>query len=459
MMSAIPSGASCGSEPVNPQSCSVGALGSSANPTESHGPVEAGVGQELQNPLVATDPTASSANPVQEKESDEAIAECAGGNQSDGNWTDTESAVTDDHPETSQNRQDQSSSDSDSKNVESHRKGSESCSVIDGNDRAPVRPPPTTPLHRRVTSDRLNYQERMFAVRRKEKEKEKSEISDGKKRGGVVRRGLQQEQGMDEENRNENARPQGGMHAHDVDAMTEQNVRGRQMMTSSRSRGQEEPFVVGLPEDPFYDADLEDAMRTASRQLATESLYSTNNSMFANTQNKLLRAFGGESSMHTPPPSAAQQALTPFSQASTPANGSQIVPTQTGRYGLQRQRVIETQRALLAAQEPSEPPAFLARQSRAEMEQVARRVRENRFRVENQRRFLAGQPPLQSLEEQERIAPRSGPSPPPAFRAGRLERSGVVLRGVGVQGIPSSPTPRGAGGQGRVSLVDSDDEE
>lgn len=391
---------------------------------------------------------------------DEAIVGSQQSEQTDSNWSDTESETTD-IAEPAQHYRKESSSDTD--NAHAPPRGNRyAVSSPPMHAEPQATPAPCTPPHRRLTADRAAYAKRMLAVRKIETEQKQRQGP-----GGEAQQAPRKGKGRELHNKvsrgprvGENLRPPRTSGVCPVPS-TAQPYYGLQQGI--------DPFVLGLAEDPFYDADLEDAMQTASRQLALDRLHRAEDTMFANTRNQLLTAFNNSSNLGTPALRSLQSPGTPVSQAQTPLDATRFIPGRAGAYQVPPGHSWDAQRGGVAQQGLANAQYYRPPQNRMEQEMVARRVRENRFRTENHRRILAGQPPLMSIEEQERFAPRSGPSPPPAFRARSDTTGEVFLRGVTptltrnrmeriAVSPPETPTPMGAGGFGRVSLVDDDDE-
>ena len=335
-------------------------------------------------------------------------------NETDTNGSDTESDTDEAGPSTQHYRK-ESSSDSD--NAPSGSGGNQPYSSSHCGGAKPQGPPaPSTPHHRRLTADRAAYTERMVAVRKIETVQKGGKAAEANKDVGKGKKTEAKSQDSVSLRSGENLRPVGNNS--NLPAPSPPQPKDRQHQGHTVSRFPTQQFVLGLEDDPFYDADLEDAMQTASRELATESLLSTENTLFANTRNELLKAFNSPSNITTPSSEAFHQSCSPSSQGQTSNDSNH-----------------QTQHAVM----------------------VANRVRENRYFTENHRRLLAGQEPLTCLHDEK--APRSGPSPPSAFRA-RTHTGGLFLRAITptlsrqridlmAASPPVSPTPVGTGGPWR----------
>ncbi|KAF8451685.1 hypothetical protein BGX38DRAFT_1182198 [Terfezia claveryi] len=361
--------------------------------------------------------------------------------------SDTEPDWPEPGPSTQYHRRD-SSSDSDDTPGAPHgnRYMSSSGSKSSASHAAPA---PTTPPPRRLTVDRKTE-----AAHKEQKAEE------GVAKQGAIKKkkARAKQQGSANRSGRENLRPP--VNSSDRPMATPKAT--NRLQQGALSQPQADQFVLGLNDDPFYDADLEDAMQTASRQLATESLYSTESTMFANTRNRLLTAFNNPPSVTTPGSQPLQESSRLFSGEQTAVNRSQPM----SRLNQEHDPLRDTQQALLEQQGLANTQRYHSPQILLDQERVARRVRENRFLTENHRRALAGQQPLASIEAQERLAPRSGPSPPPAIRA-RNELTGALFlrpltptlnsnrKQMIAVGPPASPTPIR---RGRGRLMDSYEE-
>ncbi|KAF8419844.1 hypothetical protein EV426DRAFT_719638 [Tirmania nivea] len=381
--------------------------------------------------------------------------------QTDTNWSDTESG-RDEAAATTEHHRKQSISNSDT--YAALRVILDQSSSDSEHAEAHALPGPITSLHRPLTTDGVADTEHMLAVHQIETAQQERQVAVGVAKETACKR--EQAEAINKSTEklkgSENLRPPGNSGTFLVSSTPQAGGGGQTGTLSSRSPPL--PFVLGSEDDPFYDADLEDSMQTASRQLVTESLNSGEPTLFANTRSQLLTAFRNSSSVNTPTGGPLQEHRIPFSHAQMPENASQWMPDRSEAYHSHQSQIPEAQRVLLEQQGLADTQLYRPPHSRLEQEMIARRVRENRFLTENHRRILAGQIPLLSIEEQERLAPRSGPSPPPAFRARNDTTGALFLRPVTptltssrmermAVSPPDSPTPLGDGGVGRESLV------